>query len=148
MESLPTSVQPLEEVPCPYRGLEPFEAEHAANYFGREAMVRDLVEKVKAQSFVAVVGPSGCGKSSLVRAGLVTALRREQAPGSQALDDPHLSPGRRSLVELAAPWRMSWSRMAAWSSAWRRRAGWQTICGTRQLRWPTSRLCCAARAQT
>ena len=59
------------EVPCPYRGLEVFYAEHAANYFGRESMVTKLLEKLDETNFVAVVGPSGCGKSSLVRAGMV-----------------------------------------------------------------------------
>ena len=66
---------PLPAVPNPYRGLEPFEADHAANYFGRAAMVEKLLAKVQTTNFVAVVGPSGSGKSSLVRAGLVTALR-------------------------------------------------------------------------
>jgi WD40 repeat protein len=68
---------------CPYRGLEPFEAQHAVFYFGRETMLERLVTKVKESPFVAVVGPSGCGKSSLVRAGLVTALRQGALPGSR-----------------------------------------------------------------
>ena len=33
-------------------------------------------------AFLAVLGPSGSGKSSLVRAGLVPALRRGGLPGS------------------------------------------------------------------
>ena len=66
----------LQEIPCPYRGLEYFDAEHAANYFGRQAMVQKLVDKVAERNFIAVVGPSGSGKSSLVRAGLIPALKK------------------------------------------------------------------------
>ena len=33
----------LRNVPCPYRGLKYFDTEHAANYFGRAAMVKKLV---------------------------------------------------------------------------------------------------------
>jgi ABC-type protease/lipase transport system fused ATPase/permease subunit len=62
---LPAARERPPQVPCPYRGLEHFETEHAACYYGREAMVARLVEKVRDSDFVAVVGPSGCGKSSL-----------------------------------------------------------------------------------
>ena len=63
---------------CPYRGLEPFREEDAAFFCGRDDAIRDLVAKVQAHSFVAVVGPSGSGKSSLVFAGLLPELRRQR----------------------------------------------------------------------
>jgi ABC-type multidrug transport system fused ATPase/permease subunit len=69
------STEALAAIPCPYRGLEPFEAQNAEFYFGREAMIEELAAKVQDHPLVAVVGSSGCGKSSLVRAGLVTSLR-------------------------------------------------------------------------
>ncbi len=78
------SPEALAGVPCPYRGLEPFEVEHAENYFGRQPMIRRLIEGVRQHPFVTVVGPSGCGKSSLVRAGLMTALRFGLLPNSRA----------------------------------------------------------------
>jgi energy-coupling factor transporter ATP-binding protein EcfA2 len=93
----------LTEFPCPYRGLEPFEAEHAEFYFGREEMVERLTAKAGQASFVAVVGPSGCGKSSLVRAGLVTALREGALAGSQDWATRIFRPGRNPLRALAAP---------------------------------------------
>jgi WD40 repeat protein len=63
--------------PNPYRGLEPFTAESADVYFGRDADVDRLEQLVHEHPVVAVVGPSGVGKSSLVRAGLMKALRAE-----------------------------------------------------------------------
>jgi Tol biopolymer transport system component len=99
---LPIPAEELAKIPCPYRGLEPFEAEHAEFYFGREAMVKQLVAKVKAHSFVAVVGPSGCGKSSLVRAGLVTALCDGALPGSQDWVVRIFRPGSDPLRALSA----------------------------------------------
>jgi WD40 repeat protein/energy-coupling factor transporter ATP-binding protein EcfA2 len=91
----------LTEVPCPYRGLEPFEAGHAAFYFGRTGMVKRLVAKLADNSFVAVIGPSGCGKSSLVRAGLVTALRQGALTDSQDWAVRIFRPGRDPLRSLA-----------------------------------------------
>ena len=93
----------LAETACPYRGLEPFEAEHAEFFFGREAMVESLVAKVGKVCFVAVVGPSGCGKSSLVRAGLVTALYGGALSGSQEWAIRIFRPGREPLRALAVP---------------------------------------------
>ncbi|GAB2908712.1 hypothetical protein GCM10027047_03560 [Rhodococcus aerolatus] len=67
----------------PYKGLEPYQAEDAALFRGRDRAVAVAVAAVLAavadgSGVVAVVGPSGAGKSSLVRAGLVPALT---APG-------------------------------------------------------------------
>ena len=107
---LPISAEALAEAGCPYRGLEVFYAEHEPNYFGREAMVRKLLGRLGETNFVAVVGPSGCGKSSLVRAGMVPALRKGDLPGSEkwqvetflAGDDP-LRALALALVHLLMP---------------------------------------------
>ncbi|MFC4944635.1 trypsin-like peptidase domain-containing protein [Pseudonocardia sp. GCM10023141] len=64
-----------ELLPCPYRGLEPFDEEHAPYFFGRDADIAHLVDAVARRPLVAVAGPSGAGKSSLVRAGLLPLLR-------------------------------------------------------------------------
>ena len=64
-------------LPSPYVGLRPFFEREALLFFGRDAHVRDLLEKLqRRQRFLAVLGASGTGKSSLVRAGLIPALRR------------------------------------------------------------------------
>lgn len=65
---------------CPYRGLRPFREEDAAIFFGRNAFTRQLLAKIRQNGFVAVVGASGSGKSSVVRAGLLPALRRRAKP--------------------------------------------------------------------
>ena len=62
---------------CPYRGLLPFREEDAAFFIGREDFTATLIDKVRSSSLVAVLGASGSGKSSVVRAGLVPALRRD-----------------------------------------------------------------------
>ncbi|MBN1993356.1 MAG: protein kinase [Anaerolineae bacterium] len=99
---------------CPYRGLQVFEEEHADFYFGREALVGQLVEKftpvergvevdlTRPAQFLTVLGASGSGKSSLVRAGLVPALRRGEVPGSADWMIEVMRPGNRPLAELAA----------------------------------------------
>ncbi|MDT0449632.1 nSTAND1 domain-containing NTPase [Streptomyces hesseae] len=60
----------------PFRGLLPFREQDAAHYFGRSAQIAELTEAVTTSGVVPVVGASGVGKSSLVRAGLLPALRR------------------------------------------------------------------------
>jgi WD40 repeat protein len=71
--SPPTRPDPREV--SPYRGLEPFYEEHAEWFRGREALTERLLDLVGRRPVVVVAGPSGSGKSSLVRAGLVPAVR-------------------------------------------------------------------------
>jgi hypothetical protein len=61
---------------APFPGLRAFEAEESLLFYGREAHVADLLERLGDSHFVAVTGTSGSGKSSLVRAGLRPALHR------------------------------------------------------------------------
>src|SRR5262245_48517252 len=63
----------------PFRGLAPFEAEHAAVFFGRDRVIgearRRFVEAAdRGIPFLLIVGASGSGKSSLARAGLIPQL--------------------------------------------------------------------------
>jgi energy-coupling factor transporter ATP-binding protein EcfA2 len=87
---------------CPYQGLEVFDEEHAEFFFGRERDVQRLVEKLKATRFLAVLGASGSGKSSLVRAGLIPALRAGALPESEAWTICVFKPGSRPLTTLTA----------------------------------------------
>lgn len=97
----------LAAIPCPYRGLEVFDVPHAANYFGRAAMVSKLLAKLAETNFVVVVGPSGCGKSSLVRAGMGPALRNGALPRSGDWRVEYFKPGSQPLATLSVP-------LAAW----------------------------------
>lgn len=86
---------------CPYRGLEVFEEEHADFFFGRDADVQRLLEKLKGRRFLAVLGASGSGKSSLVRAGLMPALRHGALFGADCCQMALLRPGAHPLEGLA-----------------------------------------------
>jgi class 3 adenylate cyclase/tRNA A-37 threonylcarbamoyl transferase component Bud32/energy-coupling factor transporter ATP-binding protein EcfA2 len=61
---------------CPYRGLLEFEPDDAHLFFGRDEVLADVLKRVAAGRFVAIVGPSGSGKSSLVGAGVIATARR------------------------------------------------------------------------
>ncbi|MER5354761.1 hypothetical protein ABT093_31060 [Kitasatospora sp. NPDC002551] len=65
---------------APYLGLARFEPGDRELFFGRANLVARLVALVRERRVVALVGPSGSGKSSLLRAGLVPALREEAGP--------------------------------------------------------------------
>jgi len=85
---------------CPYKGLARFEAADAANFFGRERLVAELVARLAESPLLAVVGPSGSGKSSLVRAGLLPALAAGVLPGGPQWRATILCPGPHPAREL------------------------------------------------
>src|SRR5205814_1603709 len=80
---------------APYRGLAAFTTADADMFFGRERAVEALVNRLRVQSFVAVVGPSGAGKSSFVQAGVIPVL----PDGWRAVT---LRPGARPVDTLTA----------------------------------------------
>jgi WD40 repeat protein/DNA-binding SARP family transcriptional activator len=88
---------PAVEVRNPYKGLRPFLEADAADFFGREDLVNRLVARMtsggEGSRLLCVVGPSGSGKSSLVRAGLVPALRRGAVHGSESWYVAQMVPG-------------------------------------------------------
>lgn len=94
----------LPEPENPYKGLRPFQASDSLDFFGREALVARLLERLadnhRFSRFLAVVGPSGSGKSSLVRAGLIPALWQGKLPGSERWFVVDMLPGARPLDQL------------------------------------------------
>ena len=86
----------------PYKGLQAFGEADAADFYGRAALVDELVQAVGARRLVAVVGPSGIGKSSVVKAGLVPALRGGALSGSAPWLVTDMFPGSYPFEELAA----------------------------------------------
>src|SRR3954471_11031004 len=69
---------PLDEDANPYRGLHSFREQDQAQFFGRNAVSKQLIEAVLAQPLTVIVGTSGSGKSSMVEAGLVPELRAQR----------------------------------------------------------------------
>lgn len=66
----------------PFPGLRPFETDEYRLFFGREGQSDALITRLERARFLAVVGTSGSGKSSLVRAGLLPALRGGMMAGA------------------------------------------------------------------
>jgi WD40 repeat protein len=108
----PKPPEPEFEPRNPYKGLRAFNGDDAHDFFGRDALIDDLVatlEKALASEeknqqcarLLAVVGPSGSGKSSVVMAGLLPRLREGKLPGSEQwvyLDS--IVPGMRPIEAL------------------------------------------------
>ncbi len=67
---------------CPYLGLAGYDESDAALFVGRERLTATLAGRLGDQSVLIVTGASGVGKSSLIRAGLIPALRAGALPGS------------------------------------------------------------------
>jgi tetratricopeptide (TPR) repeat protein len=86
----------------PYPGLRPFQREESDLFFGREGCVDDMVDRLAATRFLAVLGASGSGKSSLVVTGLLDALEigLHVRAGSR-WRIAHLRPGNRPAENLA-----------------------------------------------
>lgn len=112
---LPSSPEPepLQEPRNPYKGLRAFTCNDARDFFGREALVKQLTQALgtlliagrKGEQdcrLLAVVGPSGSGKSSVVMAGLLPRLQAGGLPGSsQWVYLPPIVPGAHPLESLS-----------------------------------------------
>ncbi|KRF27678.1 hypothetical protein ASG91_09115 [Phycicoccus sp. Soil802] len=66
----------------PYVGMRPYTAHEQAIFFGREALVGQLLAELVAHRVVLVAGPSGSGKSSVVMAGVLPCLAAGALPDS------------------------------------------------------------------
>src|SRR5690606_7102910 len=86
----------------PYRGLRAFDAADAEWMFGREDEIHALLQRLRdGQRFLCLSGASGSGKSSLVRAGVVPAVRSGQLDGNYAWRTLVVRPGATPCLTLA-----------------------------------------------
>ncbi len=87
----------------PFPGLRSFQSDEKHLFFAREEEVRSLIKILRLNRFLALVGPSGSGKSSLVRSGLIPALRAGHLGRVGALwRTATMSPGDHPVDSLAA----------------------------------------------
>ena len=90
----------------PYKGLRPFGEADAGDFFGRTELVARLTARLNEPGpesrFLSVVGPSGSGKSSVVRAGLVPAIRAGALADDGSVLVAELFPGAHPFDELEA----------------------------------------------
>ena len=85
---------------CPYKGLATYQPEDARNFFGREALIDEILRRFQLNRVLFIGGPSGSGKSSVVRAGLIPALKSGALSGSEHWRLALFTPGRDPLAEL------------------------------------------------
>ncbi len=96
----------------PYRGLEPFLAQDADCFFGREAATAEVLRLLDQMqhsppeadrlALLIVAGPSGSGKSSLLRAGVEAQVGAHQFDGRPDWSVSVITPGDSPLVNLQA----------------------------------------------
>jgi serine/threonine protein kinase/tetratricopeptide (TPR) repeat protein len=95
----------LSETENPYRGLASFDEGDARNFFGRESLIAQLLDSLHNQHplhrALVVSGPSGSGKSSVVRAGLIPALKADALPQSDRWIYTTTVPGSDPFQNLA-----------------------------------------------
>ncbi len=97
----PTPYQ-MDKLPkFPYPGLRPFKASEAAIFYGRNAQKDAVLERLNESRMVFITGPSGCGKSSLIKAGVIPALRAGLlSKVGYRWKTTEMRPGRRPLINL------------------------------------------------
>lgn len=94
---LPGRARKLKVDESPYAGLSAFQEADADRFFGRNSEISAAVNRVRDQALIGIVGASGSGKSSIVRAGVLPALKRS----GEAWESVVIRPGRSPLKALA-----------------------------------------------
>ena len=89
-----------EQPRCPYPGMVPYSEANHAQFFGRTAEVRQMLERLHSHPCLTVIGPSGSGKSSLVFAGLLPQLRQSSLFAAIHWTILTLRPGPRPMEAL------------------------------------------------
>ena len=111
LETTGSEAAPVVELPPPglepenpYKGLQAFQESDAEDFFGRAGLTEQLLSRLSedgdASRFLVIVGPSGSGKSSVVRAGLIPALRKGALASTPTPFIASFLPGAHPLEEL------------------------------------------------
>ena len=99
----PAATTPGQAGQNPFKGLRAFLEDDQSDFFGRDALVGDLVRRIEeGATMLTLIGPSGSGKSSVIRAGLIPALRKGSVPGSDQWLMAQMVPGSHPFAEMEA----------------------------------------------
>jgi tetratricopeptide (TPR) repeat protein len=103
-----TTVRPRWRGGSPFRGLQTFEAEHQAIFFGRSEALGDLIGRIRdsetnvageqTSHLLIVQGMSGSGKTSLIKAGLLPLLAHRPIEGIALWRSVSLRPSESSAA--------------------------------------------------
>ncbi|HEX9260270.1 MAG TPA: BTAD domain-containing putative transcriptional regulator [Acidimicrobiales bacterium] len=95
----PELVAAAEPTVNPYKGLRSFREQDRDGFFGRGALVEQVLRALEADArMVSVVGPSGSGKSSVIAAGVIPAFRDHLA--SEHVVVATMQPGSHPFTDL------------------------------------------------
>jgi WD40 repeat protein/energy-coupling factor transporter ATP-binding protein EcfA2 len=87
----------------PFPGLRPFREDECLIFYGRNSQKDEVLARLNQSQLVFVTGPSGCGKSSLIKAGVLPALRAGLlTKAGYRWKILQMRPGRDPLSRLAA----------------------------------------------
>ncbi|MCQ3929907.1 MAG: hypothetical protein DPW16_05575 [Chloroflexi bacterium] len=102
--TIDTNLLMLAEPVNPYKGLRAFQVADAADFFGRDNLVDQLLSRLRDNHpdsrFLAVIGPSGSGKSSVVKAGLIPKLRDGAITGYGSSFYAEMVPGPHPVTQI------------------------------------------------
>jgi WD40 repeat protein/serine/threonine protein kinase len=95
----------LPELVNPYKGLRAFTEADARDFFGREALVFEVLNRLTETDdyveFLALVSPSGSGKTSFIHAGVIPAIRQGAITGADKWFIVDFTPNANPLEQLA-----------------------------------------------
>lgn len=87
----------------PFKGLQAFSEADVATFFGRDRLISEVVRRLSGgTSLVALIGASGTGKSSVLRAGVIPAVRKGAVGDPLQWRIATMVPGSRPFTELEA----------------------------------------------
>lgn len=87
----------IEKDDSPYPGLMHFTRKYAPVFFGRDAEIRDILDRMRLPEgrFILISGDSGVGKSSVVDAGILPKLEQGGLPGGEHCECIRMVPSQK-----------------------------------------------------
>jgi WD40 repeat protein len=83
----------------PFPGVRPFTSAEDKYFFGRDDVVKEVLDTLLVNHFVALIGASGTGKTSLIQSGIIPELLTSD---SEEWVPVSVRPGNRPLENLLA----------------------------------------------
>ncbi len=96
----------------PFPGIRSFETEESHLFFGRESQIENIVSVLRDTHFLAIIGSSGSGKSSLMRAGVIPAIRKSEIHDQNHWDITVFKPGDNPVLSFATEYAQTFNRKA------------------------------------